>query len=284
MKPRAFLLLGLTSALLALPARASDGRIEINQAKVLAGGVTTGDGPGFPAQINLPGSYILTSDLDLSVAPSPENTHGIMIQSPGVTLDLNGFTIRGVTVCTGAGSGLSCAPLGNPGSGYGIAINGVGAVVRNGTVRGSGGPGIYQGSGSATVIEDLVVASCGGPGVFVSGDVRRVRAEQNYDVGIRTELGTVEGCAALSNRYEGIRADNATVVSGNVARGNGAYGIFAASSTVVDNLAQFNESNQFALNFCGWRGNTALDCGALPCATGPSLQTGINNCAGSPCP
>ncbi|KAB2964899.1 MAG: right-handed parallel beta-helix repeat-containing protein [Thermoanaerobaculia bacterium] len=284
MKRRTIALLGLTLVTAALPALASDGRIEINQAKALAGSVTPGDGPGFPVQINAPGSYVLTSDLDLSVAPSPQNTHGIMVQTGGVTLDFNGFALRGVTVCTGQGSTLSCAPLANPGSGYGVYLVGSDIAVRNGTVRGTGGPGIYQGAGSATVIEDLVVASCGGPGVFVAGDVRRVRAERNYDVGIRTEMGTVEGCTVLFNRYEGIRADTAAVVTGNVARGNGAAGIAATSSVVVDNLAQFNEGWQFGLNFCGWRGNAALDCGALPCQAGPSLQTGINNCDGAPCP
>ena len=45
------------------PALAVDGVIEINQAKVIAGGITGGDGAGFPALISAPGSYRLTSSL-----------------------------------------------------------------------------------------------------------------------------------------------------------------------------------------------------------------------------
>src|SRR5438046_162421 len=39
---------------------ASDGVVEINQARALAGGVTRGDAPGFPVTISQPGSYRLT--------------------------------------------------------------------------------------------------------------------------------------------------------------------------------------------------------------------------------
>lgn len=283
MKRSAILLLGLTSATLALPAGASDGRIEINQAKALAGGVTPGDSPGFPVQINSPGSYILTSDLDLSVAPSPENTHGIMIQTDRVTLDLNGFAIRGITVCTGQGTTLSCSPLGGPGSGVGIAISGYQIVVRNGTIRGTGGPGVYL-SGEEAVIEDLLVSSCGGVGVLAGGDVRRIRAERNYGVGINTGAGTLADSTARYNRNEGIVVFQA-VVSGNVAVGNGGHGIYAVRATVVDNFAHLNESFEFGLTSCGWRGNMASACGAPGCVDTPdSVQTGINNCDGAPCP
>ena len=48
------------------PALAVDGVIEINQARALAGGVTSGDTPGFPVIIDTAGSYTLTSDLTTS--------------------------------------------------------------------------------------------------------------------------------------------------------------------------------------------------------------------------
>jgi hypothetical protein len=59
-------------------------------------------------------SYRLSGNLSVP----DENTTGIVIQSfsPGevgnVTVDLNGFAIRGVTVCTGFGSDTVCAPKG----------------------------------------------------------------------------------------------------------------------------------------------------------------------------
>lgn len=56
------LLLGavLTAAAVAVPALAVGGVIEINQAGVLAGNITPGDTPGFPATLSLGGSHRLT--------------------------------------------------------------------------------------------------------------------------------------------------------------------------------------------------------------------------------
>src|SRR5262245_12785083 len=78
--------------LLAQPSYAADGVVLIDQAAVLAGGITPGDGPDFPVQITVPGSYRLSSDL---VLPTSGGVQGVLIQSNDVTLDLNGFTIHG---------------------------------------------------------------------------------------------------------------------------------------------------------------------------------------------
>jgi hypothetical protein len=84
----------LVALLLTSSAHAVDGVIEINQARALAGGVTPGDGPGFPVSINAPGSYRLTSNLSMT-----GNTNAIVdsLAEPvdDVTIDLNGFTIDG---------------------------------------------------------------------------------------------------------------------------------------------------------------------------------------------
>ena len=42
---------------------AGDGRIEINEARAFAGGVTAGDAPGFPVTLDQGGSYLLTGNL-----------------------------------------------------------------------------------------------------------------------------------------------------------------------------------------------------------------------------
>lgn len=280
MKRTAFALLGLTLAAIPVPARASDGRIEINQAKVLAGGVNPSDLAGFPAQISVPGSYILTSDLDLSTAPTPENTTAIEVTANGVTIDLNGSSIRGTTTCTGAGSSLSCSPLG---SGFGIHVTGAQFAIRNGAIRGVGGKCILGGQG-AGVGENLDLLFCGGGGIDIRGDVRNVRAESTNGAGIRAFEGVVDRCSGIGNLFEGIVAQMETTVSNSVVAYNGASGIFAAYSTVVDNLARNNEGFEYTLNWCGWSGNTAVECGTLPCQTGASLQTGVNNCDGAPCP
>ena len=64
---RSYLALMLTLGL-AHSAAAVDGVIEINQAKALAGGVTTTDAAGFPVTLDASGSYRLTGDLTLASA------------------------------------------------------------------------------------------------------------------------------------------------------------------------------------------------------------------------
>jgi len=74
---------------------AVDGIILIDQNRALAGGVTPGDLAGFPVTITQPGSYRLASPLNV-----PTGQNGIEITVPGVTLDLNGFSITTPDVTT----------------------------------------------------------------------------------------------------------------------------------------------------------------------------------------
>ena len=73
---------------LALPMAAgvAHAQTTIDQATALAGNVTPGDTPGFPVKITVPGSYKLTSNLEV-----PLHIQAILVVSPGVTIDLNGF-------------------------------------------------------------------------------------------------------------------------------------------------------------------------------------------------
>src|SRR5579864_3177056 len=87
-------------ALTSLPAFAVDGVVLINQANALAGNVTPGDTPGFPVTISQSGSYKLSSNL---VIADP-NANGIQITADNVTIDLNGFSIIGPSVCNGQGT------------------------------------------------------------------------------------------------------------------------------------------------------------------------------------
>src|SRR5262245_52284714 len=80
-------LLVLTVVAITSPALAVDGVIEINHAAAIAGGVTPGDGPGYPVTISQPGSYRLTGPL------SPSSVSAIRITASDVTLDLNEFRV-----------------------------------------------------------------------------------------------------------------------------------------------------------------------------------------------
>src|ERR1022692_224651 len=88
---------------------AVDGVVLISQVQALAGNVTPGDAPGFPVTISVPGSYRLSGNLTVP----DQNTTAIQIAADNVTIDLNGFSILGPTVCTGTPAVTSCGPKGS---------------------------------------------------------------------------------------------------------------------------------------------------------------------------
>jgi hypothetical protein len=161
-------------------ALAGAGVVEINDARALAGGITTSDVAGYPVTLGTPGSYRLTGPLSVTDA----NQSAIEIASHDVTLDLNGFVISGPVSCTGSGLGVTCT-----GSGTGVGITGSsreGIVIGNGTITGFGSGGI-----------DLVpVESC---------RLARLNVVANRGNGIR--LGgscAIEGVIVDANRGAGI--------------------------------------------------------------------------------
>ena len=72
----------------AAAAQAADGVIEINQASIESAG-------GFPLEITESGSYRLTGNLTVDDV----NTTAIWVRTAYVTVDLNGFSIRGPVEC-----------------------------------------------------------------------------------------------------------------------------------------------------------------------------------------
>jgi hypothetical protein len=210
----------LLSALLALlaarPARPVDGVIEINQARALAGGVTPADAPGFPVVIAQPGSYRLTGNLDVSGSPNPENATAIAITSHFVTLDLNGFSIVGPSVCSGSPVS-SCAPTG---TGVGISAHANQIRISNGVVRGFGSSGIW--ADNATV-ERVQVFGNGAFGIWLTGG------------------GSVSKCTAIGNLYHGITGE-AVLVDSSRALDNGGCGFSLTPGDIRDSEAVHNGS------------------------------------------
>ena len=133
--------------------------ILIDQNRALSGGVSAQDTPGFPVTL-LAGNYKLMSNLVV-----PPGVEGVVMYD-NVTLDLNGFSIIGPVTCYGNGAGRKC-----PGAGasIGVQIGGWGSAVRNGTVRGFAGHGIYAGGTFGNTIESVTVRDNGGAGIFVWG-------------------------------------------------------------------------------------------------------------------
>jgi len=190
-------------------ARAADGRIEINQARALAGGVTPADAPGFPVSLTASGSYVLTGDVVVPVGAS-----GIVISADDVTLDLAGFAVQGPSVCT-ATSCIQSAPSGVSVSAAGVS----GAVIENGFVRGFGAACVALGTRSR--VQGIHVRSCGRDGIDVGPD--------SLVLDSRVDLVGSDG---ISFKAAGVRAGNvvlnvslagagfATIAGGGGTRGN----------------------------------------------------------------
>jgi hypothetical protein len=203
-------LLALVAA--SVPARASDGVIEINQTKVVAAG-------GFPYTISQPGSYRLTSNLDVTKTgqANPQNLVAVHIVSDNVTLDLNGFAILGPAVCTGVPA--TCTS-GSAGAGAGVQTFKSAFVIRNGTVSGFGNNGVD--------------AEISGPGI-----IEGVIARGNVNKGIALNLGTVRNCVASRNGGPGVQIGTNGAASGNSSLENGGSG-FEVFGTATGNHASFN--------------------------------------------
>jgi hypothetical protein len=200
---------------------AVDGIVLIDQNRALAGGVTPGDTPGFPVTISLTGSYRLSGNLTV---PN-ENTTAILITADNVTIDLNGFSIIGPTVCTGGPPVTSCSPSG-AGAGV-VGGNHFSITVVNGSVRGMGSMGINLGNTTGSHVE-------------------KVHADSNGATGILVRFGIVSGNTAFGNGVNGIFADSGSTVVSNTAYANGNRGIsVVCPGSVVGNTTVANTTDLF---------------------------------------
>lgn len=206
-----------------------------------------GDNDATPCtfKITQPGSYYLQGHLD-----GEAGKHGIEIASPFVTLDLNGFTIRGV-----------------PTSKTGVLISAISsnAEIRNGKVMSWGGDGIdYEGSANNVRILNIQANYNTGSGINVGAYsmVRECEAYANGVDGIRIySVGRAESCTANSNGVFGINIGNSSnVVSRCVASNNGDDGFNAsAANTFVDCIATYNTGDGFRVSKSVLRGCQAVN-------------------------
>jgi len=255
---------------LAGPALAVDGVAEINQTCAVETGCFSGDSAGFPVTISASQSYLLTGNLDVSAQAVPENVTAIDVNTHDVTIDLNGFTIRG-TGTTGSGDGIN-ADFWND------------VTVKNGVIRGMGDEGI-QTDRRARIV-DVALIENGGDGVFVDlySVVRDCVAFANGGTGINANLSVIQGNVAGDNGADGINGNNGSSVTnnsstlndgdgievrfgsnvlGNTMRGNGGVGLNVPSGTsgYAQNVIETNTGGnvsgsavQMGTNLCG--GNT----------------------------
>jgi hypothetical protein len=236
-------LIPLTLGLLvAAPALAVDGTIEINQARALAGGITASDAAGFPVTLDTTGSYRLTGNLTVPDA----NTDAIVVDAENVTIDLGGFAILGITGCSGTSGNISCS---NTGAGNGITAtaagfpDSTGTVVRNGTIYGMGNHCLELRAGSW--VDGVLVQFCGNDGI---------RAEDDSLVtNNRIRLVGAQGLSAVSGEvnFQGNRialTGGATQVNATEIGGN----------TCDDARCSARPKRRFYMTNAGYAGGSAL--------------------------
>jgi parallel beta-helix repeat protein len=239
---------------------AGEGVLEINQACAVNTGCFSGDASGYPVTIDGSAgrSYRLTSDL---VVPD-QNTDGIRVASPSVSIDLGGFEIAravcvgALTICrlSGTGSGVTRTasfPRGTSvknGSVIGMGLYGVDlgeqSQVMDLRVRWSGSDGIRVDGGS--VVSGSSAFENGVHGIYAPGlssTVSSSHAGYNESHGIRTgESAIVSGNTAVFNLGSGISTEKGAVISNNTAHGNVLSGILALDGSMVSGNTAYNNS------------------------------------------
>ncbi len=234
----------LAAAFAPMTAFAVDGVVLINQANATAGNVTPGDTAGFPVTISQPGSYKLSSNLTIT---DPFGTV-IFITADNVTIDLNGFTIQGPSVCNGHGSTPTTSCTVSNTQSVGIdASEHTGIKILNGYIRGMGFVGIVC---LGDIHVEGINASLNASGIqatgvivhnilnynliagFNGGGVVRENEANGNNIGFLAGLG-LEGVvenntANFNSGYGFFGQTGTTVVSGNSAKGNGTANILVA--------------------------------------------------------
>ena len=266
---RIFLIAALA---VACSAHATDGVIEINDAKIKANG-------GYPYTISQPGSYRLTSNL----TQSDPNVDVLHIDADGVTLDLNGFSISGSNHCSFVG-GVSCSP---GGTGAGIYVRSrLGVSVKNGSILNIGGF-CFVSSGAQGRIDNLTVAHCGDVGIKASGfAVTHSFATLCYSAGIWAD--SIYDSVAQQNGQSGGGGGGMFVwhnARGNTSVANAGTGIVALGyySVIVGNSVHGNSVGIDAIGQAISGNNLNNNTATWSAGSGVSVPANSNVCNGSPC-
>ncbi len=292
-------ILALLLMLLALPAFAGDGVLEINQTCAVQTGCFAGDTAGFPVTISASGSYRLTSNLSGVAA----DTSGLFLNTSRVTIDFNGFSLLGPSAGSGTGHGV--AGGGTLGSFAGFT------TLKNGVIRGFRAKGVELAGAKGVRLEDMTLEFNAGGGASVGDEARILRngfsgnggaTVSNYGLitasgamivenvvsgsgGVGVEAGagsTVSGNTTRQNGGDGIAAGPGSTVSGNTAYENDGNGIFVlAGSTVWGNTVHLNAGFGLTLAQSGYRENViSSNSAGTVTGIGP-VNLGNNACNGS---
>ncbi|MFZ4576066.1 MAG: right-handed parallel beta-helix repeat-containing protein [Phycisphaerales bacterium] len=198
-------------------------------------------------RITQPGSYYLTSNLVGEVGKS-----GIEVSvvggtlNGGVTIDLNGFEIRGTgTAGGGSGDGIRMTVFENN------------LIIRNGTVRGWAGDGID--------LTAVLAPSC---------IITDICSKQNGLAGVSTSTSTsITKCVFSENGGIGLATSSGCVITASVASSNGQDGFLLGSgSTITGCTAYLNTGDGIRVNL----GCTVSDCTSYA-NTGDGIEASVGS-------
>ncbi|MCA9277040.1 MAG: right-handed parallel beta-helix repeat-containing protein [Phycisphaerales bacterium] len=230
-------------------------------------------------KITQPGSYYLTSNITGVIG-----RHGIKVAASGVTINLNGFIMRGLGNLQGAFDGI-------------YAQSGEERItVRNGHVELMGRHGVNLEAASGCAVEHVSVSLCTLSGIR-GGSTGRVSschtmrnsgvgsfagiqcgngslvtnciAELNIGDGISAFFGArIESCTSRSNGGRGIATNDRCTISGCVVTENSSDGIQCVSGcAITDSITVLNARFGIACTSGAITGCTARENGAGGIAT-----------------
>lgn len=216
------------------------------------------------------GSYYLTGNVT-----GESGKIGIQINGNDVTIDLNGFTLTGVS---GSLDGISsrAGPFGGLGEGI---------TVRNGVVQYWDGNGLNltADSGPAVRVEDVTVKHNAAVGIKtgVGSSVKNCTAYDNGGTGISTgDAASLAGCTVKSYASgNGITVGSNSTLINCSADGVGSAGITAGQGSTLTNCAaggygiNISASSSSVLNNCSARDGSGSSTSGIgiSCASGVSL-------------
>lgn len=235
-------------------------RIPINSAN------TPGDSLNL-FRIAQPGSYYLTENIN-----GVSGRGGIVVAADGVTIDLNGFALRGV-----------------PGSRGGIQSEGGagGLVVRNGTIARWGWSGIFLlgTSPAQTLVENIISESNSEHGIvlraggvarncivrrnamfgllaFEGSSIRSCLAFENALCGILVQAGSTVCDCTSSGDMVGVESSGGSTIARCTVSASQSHGIIAGAGSTIVNCA-VNQSTRQGIR--AGVGCTVAECAAFQC-------------------
>lgn len=259
---------------------AGEGVIEINHICATQLGCVSGDTAGYPVTLNGASgrSYILTSDL---IIPD-ENTDGVRVLTPNITIDLNGFSI------IRSGCESTCSAVVGTGSGVWVTSGNYNSFsVFNGSVVGMGNKGLFL-QGEYAKVNSMKVSYSGDMGIYTdkSALVFENQVINNGGIGISTGLSSqVKDNISSYNSLGGMSISNGSTIINNTVYNNGGDGIRAYEGCLlIGNSASNNTGYGLNMNSSSaFRENVVLNNTAGTVNGGVDLSNNSCNFA-STCP